>query len=136
MLFMILSRNGTSVEGVTEFAMRIGSTSASSFPASRLDAAARRSVASGSGVVEGEVARTRAIVPVAPIARARDDETRRIVRHRVDAAFLAQLVATAEDLPETRRLRRIEARQGAEAYARTGRPESLLTPGYLVDVAR
>ena len=118
--------------------MRIGSPSGISVLASRLGASAHgRRVApveAPSAHVE-ETDRGGLPVPVALEGEPRAG-TERIVRHRVDAAFLAQLIATAADLPPTRRLRRIEADRGAAIYARAVRGEGLLVPGYFVDVAR
>ena len=120
--------------------MRIGSTTGLSVLASKLGASAndRRvtPLEAPSAHVE-ETDRGGVPVPVAPIgAGTRAEETGRIVRHRVDAAFLAHLIAMAADLPPTRRLRRIEADRGAATYARAVRGEGLLVPGYFVDVAR
>ena len=87
------------------------------------DAAAPRDEAQDTG---------RALVPVEP--QPRESGSARIVRHRVDAAFLTQLIATRDDLPDTRRLRRAEPRRVARLYddAMEG-GSGLLTPGWLVD---
>ncbi|MCE1235386.1 MAG: hypothetical protein LWW93_03420 [Hyphomicrobiales bacterium] len=118
--------------------MRIGSSSGVSLLASRLGSANARRVAPGAraasaGEDRGEC---RALVPIAPTPSSTDEAPIRIVRPLVDAGFLAQLIATAEGLPETRRLRRADPRRAAAAYARTERGEGLLTPGYLVDRLR
>jgi len=110
--------------------MRIGSTTSGSIYASRARAAAARR----SDGLDTDRGGSRALVPVEPIVAV--EEPVRMVRHRVDAAFLAQLLAGAEDPATTRRVRRIEPMRGAAIYARTEVGESLLTPGYLVDVAR
>lgn len=111
--------------------MRIGPTSSGSIFSSRVRAAA---AARRSEPTETDRGGSRALVPVEPIVAGA--EPGRIVRHRVDAAFLAQLLAGAEDPATTRRVRRIEPARGAAIYARTEGGESLLVPGYLVDVAR
>ncbi|NLH83340.1 MAG: hypothetical protein GX458_21250 [Phyllobacteriaceae bacterium] len=119
--------------------MRIGPTFGVSILAPRLRAAAdARRVRRGADVARGgdDGASRGALVPVDPEASRREDAPARSVRFSTDAAFLAQLLATAEGLPETRRFRRIEARVGAAVYERAQRGEGLLAPGYLVDVAR
>ena len=77
----------------------------------------------------------RALVPTtAPIPR--ESEPERLVRLRAHAPFLAQLIATREALPQTRRLRRAEPGRAARAYGEAMDGPGLLVPGYLVDVAR
>ena len=78
---------------------------------------------------------TRALVPAAP-AKRHESETERLVRWHTHAPFLAQLIATHEDLPETRRGRRAEPAHAARAYADVMDGPGLLVPGYLVDTAR
>jgi hypothetical protein len=78
---------------------------------------------------------TRALVPAAAPKR-HESETERLVRWHTHAPFLAQLIATREDLPETRRLRRAEPARAARAYADVMDGPGLLVPGYLVDTAR
>jgi hypothetical protein len=78
---------------------------------------------------------TRALVPAAP-AKRHESETERLVRWHTHAPFLAQLIATREDLPETRRRRRAEPARAARAYADVMDGPGLLVPGYLVDTAR
>ncbi len=120
--------------------MRIGPTFGVSILAPRLRAAADarrvRRTAKVFPIGEDDGASRGALVPVDAEASRRDETPRRSVRFSTDAAFLAQLVASAEGMPETRRFRRVEARVGAAVYERAQRGEGLLTPGYLVDVAR
>ncbi|WP_333823975.1 hypothetical protein [Pinisolibacter sp.] len=78
---------------------------------------------------------TRALVP-ATAPKRHENETERLVRWHAHAPFLAQLVATREDLPETRRRRRAEPARAARAYADVMDGPGLLVPGYLVDTAR
>ncbi|MBV5266213.1 hypothetical protein [Pinisolibacter aquiterrae] len=113
--------------------MRIGPTLGVSILASRPDGA-RRVEPSARASETGEE-RGRALVPVAPAAESRS-ETGRIVRHRVEAPFLAQLIASHRDLPEQRRLRRAEPAVATAIYAKAQAGEGLLVPGYLVDEAR
>ncbi len=74
---------------------------------------------------------SRALVPVEP-TRAEPAATR-LVRHAAHAPFIAQLIATRDDLPETRRLRRAPAALAARIYGTAmDRPE-LLPAGWMVD---
>jgi hypothetical protein len=117
--------------------MRIAPTFGGSISAPRRGTAADvRRVEPGERSAAGgeEHAGSRALVPTEPPARI--EAPARIVRHRVDAAFLAQLSAAIERGGATGRAERIEPRRGAAAYARVERGEGLLTPGYLVDVVR
>jgi hypothetical protein len=58
----------------------------------------------------------RSLVPVTPPGVAREGSAR--VRHqRPSAAFLAQLVATAQGVPQTRARRRASAGHAAATYA-------------------
>lgn len=117
----------------SEFAMRIGQTLGVSILASRSGGA--RSVEPSERVVATGEERGRALVPTEP-SRESPGETGRIVRHRVEAPFLAQLIASHRDLPEQRRFRRGEPRAASAIYAKAQSGEGLLVPGYLVDVAR
>lgn len=83
---------------------------------------------------EPERETTRALVALEPVPVR--DEPVRLVRPRVEAPFLAQLIAAHRDLPEQRRLRRAEPGVATAIYARAQRGEGLLVPGYLVDVRR
>ncbi len=117
--------------------MRIGPTLGVSILGSR-PAGARRVEPSARSREAGEE-RGRALVPVEPAADpsvGSRGESGRIVRHRVEAPFLAQLIASHRDLPEERRLRRAEPGTAAAIYAKAQAGEGLLVPGYLVDVAR
>lgn len=117
--------------------MRIGPTLGVSILASRLASSARtRRVQPGrrSAATGEETARSRALVVVEPAA-ADVEPAPRLVRHRTDAAFLAQLVANAEGFAETRRARRAEPEAAIAAYERMRRDAVRLTPGWLVDVA-
>ncbi len=116
--------------------MRIGSSSGVTSFASRPPSANARRVQPGTAAAAtgDDRATGGALVPIEPsVAR---EEPIRLVRPIADAGFLAQLIATAEGLPETRRLRRADPRRAAAAYARVERGEGLLTPGYLVDRLR
>lgn len=77
----------------------------------------------------------RALVPVEPRPPS-ESPAERLVRFHAHAPFLAQLVATREDVPETRRLRRAEPARAARAYRDTMDGPGLLVPGYLVDARR
>jgi hypothetical protein len=77
----------------------------------------------------------RALVPTTAPRRAESD-AERVLRRHAHAPFLAQLIATREDLPETRRRRRAEPARAARLYADVMDGPGLLVPGYLVDVAR
>ena len=67
---------------------------------------------------------------------AEESRVERLVRWHSHAPFLAQLIATRDDLAETRRLRRAEPAVALRAYGATMDGPGLLVPGYLVDVAR
>ena len=76
------------------------------------------------GVFE-DVVPTLALVPVAspPLAAAR------FANPRPDSSFVAQLIATAEQLPQTRGLRRAAPADAMSAYRAGGR--STIDPGLL-----
>jgi len=76
----------------------------------------------------------RALVPVEPRPLP-ESPVERLVRHRVHAPFLAQLLATRDGAPDTRRLRRAEPLRAARAYDAAMSEPGLLVPGYLVDTA-
>ncbi|MER2606584.1 MAG: hypothetical protein ABTQ29_12180 [Siculibacillus sp.] len=65
-----------------------------------------------------------------------ESPTERLARHRTHAPFLAQLLATRDDLPVTRRLRRADPRRACAAYTAVEEGESPAVPGWLVDVSR
>ncbi len=77
---------------------------------------------------------SRALVPVLA-ARPREAADGRATRLHAHAPFIAQLIATRDDMPETRRLRRAEPARAARAYADTADGPGLLVPGYFLDVA-
>lgn len=77
---------------------------------------------------------SRALVPTARPAE-RESAEARLVRHRVHAPFLAQLLATREGLEDTRARRRAEPGRAARVYEDAMAGESPLTPGWLVDAA-
>ena len=77
---------------------------------------------------------SRALVPVEQPAE-RENAEARLVRHRVYAPFLAQLLATREGMADTRSRRRAEPSRAARIYADAMAGESPLTPGWLVDAA-
>ena len=119
--------------------MRIGPTFGVSVLAARFAAADARRVRRAARAFragEDDGSARGALVRIETDGQTRGEAPARFARLRPDAAFLAQLLATAEDVPETRRLRRIEPRVGAAVYERAQHGEGLLTPGYLVDVAR
>jgi hypothetical protein len=70
------------------------------------------------------------------VSRVETEAPSPLVRLRPFAPFLAQLIATRDALPETRRLRRAEPALAAHTYASAMEGVGLLTPGYFVDVAR
>ena len=79
--------------------------------------------------------RSRALVPTtAP--RPTETAGEAVTRRYAHAPFLAQLIATRDDLPETRRRRRAEPGRAARLYADVMDGPGLLVPGYLVDIAR
>lgn len=117
--------------------MRIGQTLGVSILGSRPGWARR--VEPGARSREAGEERGRALVPVEPVADpsvGSRGESGRIVRHRVEAPFLAQLIASHRDLSEQRRSRRVEPGVAAVIYAEAQAGEGLLVPGYLIDVAR
>jgi hypothetical protein len=61
---------------------------------------------------------TRALVVQFPTIQSDDliEEPRRLVQVRQDAGFIAQLIATAEHLPQTRSLRRADAADAQQSY--------------------
>jgi hypothetical protein len=65
----------------------------------------------------------RALALTGPPVEAEDvEELRPIVRVRPDAGFVAQLIATAEDLPQTRQWRRADPLTAQTSYGRMARP--------------
>jgi len=58
---------------------------------------------------------SRALVAVTPVTRA--DLPASIARHATSAAFLAQLIATRAQLPQTRERRRAEPSDAVKVYA-------------------
>jgi hypothetical protein len=78
-------------------------------PGSSRRRASERSIEADYTVVE-----TRAVVPVEPVARS---ERLSDTRGRPLATFLAQLIATDMDLPQTRARRRAEVEVAQAAYA-------------------
>ena len=119
--------------------MRIGQTLGVSIAAGRgADAAVARRVEPAEAAAENRPrdarAPSRALVPVEPPPV--ETTEARLVRLRVHAPFLAQLLAHRDDLPETRRLRRADPARAAANYARAAEAPGLLVPGYFVDVAR
>lgn len=78
--------------------------------------------------------RSRALVPMQPAAPT-ESPSERLVRWHSHAPFLAQLIATRDDQPHTRRLRRAEPARAAGAYGDAMDGVGLLVPGYLVDTA-
>ncbi|MDK9696828.1 MAG: hypothetical protein OEL76_10570 [Siculibacillus sp.] len=70
------------------------------------------------------------------VARRAETDGDRLVRRFAHAPFLAQLIATREDVPDTRRRRRAEPARAARLYDEAMEGPGLLIPGYLVDVAR
>lgn len=77
---------------------------------------------------------SRALVPVEPSASS-ETPVERLARHRVHAPFLAQLLATRDGVPDTRRLRRADPLRAARAYGTAMNEPGLLVPGYLIDRA-
>jgi hypothetical protein len=77
----------------------------------------------------------RALV-AAQTPRRPESPTERLVRWHAHAPFLAQLIATREDLPETRRRRRAEPAGAARIYGEAMDGPGLLVPGYFVDTRR
>jgi hypothetical protein len=65
------------------------------------------------GVFEDVEAPCVALMPVVPTAY----EAPRLARTRTDAGFVAQLLATAEQLPQTRSLRRAAPADALSAYS-------------------
>ena len=77
---------------------------------------------------------SRALVAIEPAPTCESAEAR-LVRHRVHAPFLAQLLATREGMAETRARRRAEPNRAVRVYEDAMAGESPLTPGWLVDAA-
>ena len=77
----------------------------------------------------------RALVATTP-PRPSESDAERLVRRHAHAPFLAHLIATRDDLPETRRRRRAEPARVARLYADTMDGPGLLVPGYFVDTSR
>jgi len=66
---------------------------------------------------EQRVTKSQALVAVAPIVRS--DAPAPLARRATSAAFLAQLIATREQLPQTRERRRAEPADAIAVYAAT-----------------
>jgi len=75
-----------------------------------------------------------ALVAVEPVAET--DAPRLFRRYRPNAPFLAQLIATHENLPQMRALRRAPADHALERYRTTERAPRHLDAGRLLAVSR
>ncbi len=71
---------------------------------------------------------SRALVPLAASVRAAPDNG---VLGRTRADFLAQLIATVEQAPQTRTRRRADPQDAITAYGASGRRPSLARPALL-----
>ncbi|QGZ35316.1 hypothetical protein [Stappia indica] len=76
----------------------------------------------------------RAVVPVAPVSEPRSDRFARL--YRPQAAFLAQLIAMREHVPQLRVRRRAAPEQALEAYRLAERQPRLSAPGRVLAVSR
>ena len=122
--------------------MRVGGTSGigSGFGVERRDLGRRVAPIHG-GVGPGADRDPPADPPTAhalvPITRPPTESAAERSLHRfAHAPFLAQLIATREDQPQTRRRRRAEPAHAARLYADAMDGPGLLVPGYLVDTRR
>src|SRR5262245_2754498 len=89
--------------------------SATTSPAVISSSTARTRAASKQASGEQPAAQSRALVAVAPIVRS--DAPAPVARRAASAAFLAQLIATREQLPQTRERRRAEPADAIAVYA-------------------
>jgi len=89
--------------------------SATTSPAVISGSTARTRAASREASGEQPVAKSQALVAVAPIVRA--DAPAPLARRAASAAFLTQLIATREQLPQTRERRRAEPADAIAVYA-------------------
>jgi hypothetical protein len=89
--------------------------SATSSPAVVSGSTARTRAASRHASGEQPVAKGQALVVVAPVVRS--DAPAPVARRAASAAFLAQLIATREQLPQTRERRRAEPADAIAVYA-------------------
>lgn len=76
----------------------------------------------------------RAVVPVAPVSEPRSDRFARL--YRPQAAFLAQLIAMREHVPQMRVRRRAAPEQALEAYRLAERQPRQSAPGRVLAVSR
>lgn len=76
----------------------------------------------------------RSVVPVAPVSEPRGDRFSRL--YRPSAAFLAQLVAMREHVPQMRARRRAAPEQAVEAYRLAERQPRVSSPGRILAVSR
>jgi hypothetical protein len=76
--------------------------------------ATRRRTSEHAAEPQAPAPESRALVAVDPPARS---ETSLVIRHRPLATFVAQLIATDQQLPQTRERRRAEPEQALAAYA-------------------
>jgi hypothetical protein len=84
------------------------------------------------GPASGSAAR--AVVPVAPVSEPRADRFARL--YRPDAAFLAQLIAMREHVPQMRVRRRAAPDQAIDAYRVAERQPRMAAPGRVLAVSR
>lgn len=90
------------------------------------------SSAGSSATAPGSAAR--AIVPVAPVGEVRSDRFARL--YRPNAAFLAQLIAMREHVPQMRVRRRAAPDQAVDAYRVAERQPRMAAPGRVLAVSR
>lgn len=76
----------------------------------------------------------RSVVPVASVSEPRGDRFSRL--YRPNAAFLAQLIAMREHVPQMRARRRAAPEQAIEAYRAAERQPRVSPPGRVLAVSR
>ncbi|WP_428698824.1 hypothetical protein [Stappia sp.] len=83
---------------------------------------------------QADASLTREIVAVDPVAAVRTD--RFYGFHRPNAGFIAQLIATREQLPQTRARRRAAPAEAIDAYRTAERQPRILPAGRILAVSR
>jgi hypothetical protein len=80
------------------------------------------------------VSGTSSLVAIEPVVETRETGYSRL--HRTNAAFLAQLIATRDNMPQTRARRRAAPAQAIEAYRTTERQPRHMDAGRVLAVSR
>ncbi|WP_051241970.1 hypothetical protein [Stappia stellulata] len=107
-------------------------------PANRVTAGSttRRTRAANAGATTDSRAASGSgtLVAIEPVVETRETGYSRL--HRTNAAFLAQLIATRDNMPQTRARRRAAPAQAVDAYRATERQPRHMDAGRVLSVSR